>query len=118
MDSTSPPPTSNTESARIYVDRDTGLFGVIRGLKVYIDERYRGKVGHNETEKFEIPSGAHRMYVKMDWCRSAPVWINAEPGNHITYKVTIPSMQSEYAIFKIFYDMAFNSSRFFSLESH
>ncbi len=104
------------KSATIQLKRETDLFGVARGLKVFIDGNCEGKIKANETSEFPVSAGRHRIYVKMDWCTSEPFWVDLKQEEKILFKVRIPAMESEWGPFKMLYDLVANASCFFELK--
>ena len=78
-------------NAVIKITRGNEYVGMGRKLKVFIDNTYIGNVGWNETSVFPVTTGQHSIYVKMDWCRSAPISVEIEDGGAIEFEVMSPS---------------------------
>ena len=95
----------------VKITRSNDSFGVGRKLKIYVDDVHTGDVGWNETADLYLDPGNHRVYVKMDWCRSADQKLEVEDGHTVEFRVTIPSGQ-----WMQWGAMAFKASRFFGLE--
>ena len=96
----------------IRITRGDDSFGIARKLKVFIDDVEVGNAGWNETSDFQTAAGPHEVYVKMDWCRSAPFAFDSLDGDAVELEVTIPS-----GTLTQFFAMAFKSSRFFGLRT-
>ena len=67
-----PPPTSGT----VVVERMREWFGLLRKLRVYIDNAHVGDVRAGECRSFRVTAGEHDVRVSMDWCRSPSVRVN------------------------------------------
>ena len=81
-----------------YVDK-------LRAYKIFIDDVYRGDIKRNEVKEFEVATGEHIIYAKIDWCRSNKLCVNVsnsilelEIGSPITgKKLFIPFIPILYA---------------------
>jgi len=67
----------------IKIQRPWGNFGVIRRLKVWIDDTHVGNVRTNKSEVFEVSEAPHSVQVSMDWCKSAPCRVDLSNGGSI-----------------------------------
>ena len=38
--------------------------------EIFIDGKFRGLIGNNETHEFEVENGSHIVRAEIDWCRS------------------------------------------------
>lgn len=54
----------------ISIQRNKGGYGMMRGLKIYADDKAIGIVKLGETTSVEIPNGASEIYCKMDWAKT------------------------------------------------
>jgi hypothetical protein len=50
--------------------RDSGLADRFRAYKVILDGNAIGEIKDGEKREFDVPSGRHQLYLKLDWCRS------------------------------------------------
>ena len=103
------------EKSTIRITRGNDYFGVMRKLKVYINEKHLGSVKHNSSVDFNVSPGKHDVYVKMDWCKSEPVTLKLKDGNMIEYEVYTPGRESIVGLFTQLFDLVFNFSDFFEL---
>ncbi|MDZ7715065.1 MAG: hypothetical protein U5J95_02515 [Balneolaceae bacterium] len=101
--------------ATIRITRGSDYFGVLRKLKVYINQEHRGGVKHNSSLDIHVTPGMYQVYVKMDWCRSKPVTPHLSDGDIIEYEVRMRSQDSIVGMFRSLYDLVFNFSDFFEL---
>ena|ERR1700755_2176777 len=54
-----------------------------RAYRVLVDGRDLGAVRRGETARFELPAGAHEVFLKIDWCRSQKLAVDLEPGRSL-----------------------------------
>lgn len=78
------------QTATIQITRGSEAFAMSRKLKVFIDETYVGDIRWNESVDFPASAGEHVLYVKMDWCRSAPTKVKVADNEIVEYEVTVP----------------------------
>lgn len=58
-------------TALIEIQRDLGgEADYFRSYKVVIDQAVAGEVRRGESRAFQVPPGAHQLYLTLDWCRS------------------------------------------------
>ena len=53
----------------LIIHRDN-LFDTERSYKIIIDGQFYDKIKCGETKSINIKNGKHRIYLKLDWCRS------------------------------------------------
>jgi hypothetical protein len=58
------------------IERPWAYFGLIRKLKVWVDDKEVGAVKANQSFDFNLESGIHKIQVSMDWCKSTPHILN------------------------------------------
>jgi hypothetical protein len=97
----------------IKITRNNEYYGKIRALKVFIDDKHVGNAMCSSTFEFALAPGQHTVYVKMDWCRSAPVAIDLAAGDSAEFVVTFPSW-----LLPQLYATLLKPSKFFRLEKH
>ncbi|NEA64650.1 hypothetical protein [Streptomyces sp. SID12488] len=52
---------------------------------VLIDDTEVGRVGRGQTLHLDVPSGAHQVQLKVDWCSSEPLVAVVEPGETVFF---------------------------------
>lgn len=72
-----------TETTTIYLARTPELHDRLRKYKIFIDEEYVGDISRDETRKFQLVPGEHRIRLKIDWCGSNTLVLNARPNQDI-----------------------------------
>ena len=55
----------------------------IRSYAVVIDDKLHGVIKSGETRHFEISPGAHKIHIKIDWCRSEINTLTLNEGQNI-----------------------------------
>jgi hypothetical protein len=55
----------------------------LRKYTVLIDGKAAGHVGRGQSVQAEVPPGRHEVRLKIDWCGSPSVWVEATPGGRI-----------------------------------
>jgi hypothetical protein len=71
-------------NARIVLTRERGGWrDRFRGYAVMIDEKEVGKVRRGERHEFAVTPGHHRIFLKVDWCKSPTLEVDAEPHDVI-----------------------------------
>ncbi len=76
----------------IKINRKKGYIDEFREYEVILDNNYLGNIDAGETKNFEVTSGNHTIFLKIDWCRSNKLdfhvseneVIEFECGNSIT----------------------------------
>ena len=54
----------------IKITRDSGYADRLRAYKIILDEKVIGEIKNGQKIEIEIPKGSHKLYLKIDWCRS------------------------------------------------
>lgn len=57
----------------IKLKRDSGWADKARAYKVVLDDNVIGKIKYGEKIEFDVPDGNHKLFLKIDWCRSNSV---------------------------------------------
>lgn len=57
----------------------------LRRYAVLLDDAQVGSIGRGQTLRFEVPSGAHQLQLKIDWCSSQPLTALVEPGKTVCF---------------------------------
>lgn len=72
--------------------RDDRWFGNLRDLQVLVDGIPRAKVGSMGSVTVQVAPGEHTVEVKMDWCRTAPVFVECLPASTVQFLCSPRSM--------------------------
>ncbi len=64
----------------IQINRALDYNDRLRKYRIMVDDVCLGYIKNGETKKFEIPPGRHRIYLKIDWCRSNELEFILEKG--------------------------------------
>jgi len=56
---------------RIKIIREKGFYGKLRALKLVVDGQIMGKVKQGCEVEITLPTGAQRLWGKMDWGKTA-----------------------------------------------
>jgi hypothetical protein len=54
----------------IRLKRDSGFTDRLRAYKVILNGNAIGEIKNGEEREFNVASGRHQLYLKIDWCRS------------------------------------------------
>ncbi|MFE2582928.1 hypothetical protein [Streptomyces sp. NPDC059378] len=57
----------------------------LRRYAVLLDDAQVGSIGRGQTLRLEVPSGAHQLQLKIDWCSSRPLTALVEPGRTVCF---------------------------------
>lgn len=79
----SSPPSSGaqTKPATIVIERDRGGWrDMARGYKIFIDGNHVGTVRRGGRWEMAVPSGAHDVQLRIDWCSSQVLRVHAADG--------------------------------------
>jgi len=53
---------------------------MLRRYKIFVDDAHVGTIARNGVLDVEVPSGHRTVQARIDWCRSKPVTIDAQPS--------------------------------------
>jgi hypothetical protein len=76
----------------------TGLFGVRRKLRVFIDGKCVGSIVLGEIAPYVVGPGEHRVSVKMDWTTAPPFEVLCPDGGTVNVDVVVPDGPSRASI--------------------
>jgi len=75
------------EMASVEVQREFDrLSDHLRSYDVVINGRVTGQLRPGESCALEIAPGSHKLYVKIDWCRSEKVDVHLTPGQTVKFR--------------------------------
>ncbi len=74
----------SNEDAVIVLTRASGWKrDALRGYQVVIDGEPAAKIKRGQTLRLSIAAGSHEVFMRIDWCRSPTVAVEAHPGEII-----------------------------------
>jgi hypothetical protein len=72
---------------KLRIIRQSGYYGMIRKLGIYIDGQKVGDVGNGSETMIDVPDGALSLEGRMDWGKTDAVGLAAlQDGQSITFK--------------------------------
>lgn len=74
----------------IRIARGREFFCCARGLSIYLDDVYVGKVRWNSVKEIIACAGRHSLYVKLDWCVSSQLRVFLKAGEVVDFAVSMP----------------------------
>jgi hypothetical protein len=76
-----PPP---SDAATIVLRRERGGYrDILRSYQVMLDGKMAAKIKRGQTVTLPIAAGPHEIFVRIDWCRSPSVDVDAKAGQVI-----------------------------------
>jgi hypothetical protein len=73
---------------KIRIERNSEWNNKAREIGIYIDNEKVGTIDDGEIKEYEVVSGKHQIYAKIDWCRSQKLELNTNGNGTITLKLT------------------------------
>jgi hypothetical protein len=73
---------------RIY--RPDDKFGMLRHLRIKVDDATVAKLLPNKTVTVAVPAGTHTFRASMDWARSSPLEADVPAGQELALKASMP----------------------------
>lgn len=70
-------------SASITLTRDNGYVDLVRDYRVMVDDKEVGRIGQSQTKQFAIEPGTHTVRLKIDWCGSPTLTVDAIEGETV-----------------------------------
>lgn len=70
----------------IKISRGTNFNDKKRNYKVILDGSEIGFIEDNEIKSFEVEEGDHRIYLKIDWCKSNKLKIHVSKNECIEFE--------------------------------
>ena len=74
--------------AHVRLIRPDSWRGRLSAYKVIIDGKKQGTIKNDETRKFEISPGRHRVQVRINWTGSRPLDISVRPDSTVSLECT------------------------------
>lgn len=75
------------ESCTIQFVRPGGYVDAIRSYELRINGESVGTIGRASQLEVRRPAGVFSVEARIDWCRSAPLAVDAKPGETVTIEV-------------------------------
>lgn len=104
------------EKSTIRVRGGQDFFGMVRKLKIIIDEKHVADLKWDKAIDIHVKPGFHTVRVKMDWCTCRPAGLKLDSGEQVEFKVEAGFDESITNMFKQLYNVFFNASDFFTLK--
>lgn len=73
---------------KIIIERKSEWNNKAREIGIYIDGEKVGTIGDGEIQEYEVESGKHDVYTKIDWSRSQKIEFNMAENDIKTLKLT------------------------------
>ncbi len=73
---------------KIIIKRNSEWNNKVREIGIYVDGEKVGTINDGETQEYEIESGKHEVFAKIDWCRSQKIELNTSENETVTLKLT------------------------------
>lgn len=77
---------------QLHLRRGSEPFGVLRKLKVFVDDKRIGTVRWKDTLTADLTPGTHSVTVRMDWVVSPPLAIVASDAADLHVDVEVPNI--------------------------
>ena len=72
----------------VRVVRRSGFADWLRRYDILVNGKYAGSIARNATFDLKVPCGKVTLEARIDWGRSAPLAIEAQPGRRAEVEVT------------------------------
>jgi hypothetical protein len=69
------------------VVRRSGFADLLRRYKIFVNGNYAGSIARNATLNLRVPRGKVSLEARIDWGRSRPLVVEAQPGRRIEVEV-------------------------------
>ena len=69
----------------ISITRDGGYADQVRDYRVICDDTEIGRIANGASRTFEVPPGAHRLVLRIDWCSSNEVSFTISDGQTLGF---------------------------------
>jgi hypothetical protein len=74
-----------SETTKIIIRRDHEFRDALRGYQIFIDDKKISFIARGEEKEFQISPGKHRIYAKIDWCKSNEIEFETINGQEIRF---------------------------------
>lgn len=64
----------------IEIKRTSQYFSRLRAIDIYLDGEKAGNVSNGEAKVFELSPGQHKVYAKIDWCKTSIIAVDIAAG--------------------------------------
>lgn len=89
-------------SASITISRDSGYADAMRDYLVMLNDKEIGRLANGKSQTFTIPPGNHILKLKIDWCGSNTIELNALTNDNLQFQCG-SSLRGLKLLFSIFY---------------
>lgn len=73
-----------SDGATIILRRERGGYrDFLRSYQVMVNDEVVAKIKRGQTLTLPIPAGHHKIFLRIDWCRSPSMEVEAQPGQVI-----------------------------------
>jgi len=97
----------------IEINRTKQYANKARAIGIYINNKKVDTIRDGETKIFEVDSDENEIYVKIDWCKTKPLKINAKENE--TTKFELGSNLSGWKLLIGIYYITFKTSEYLYL---
>jgi hypothetical protein len=84
------------------INRKSAYADKLRSYKIVLDDKIIGAIAENETKDFDLKSGSHVIYLKIDWARSNKISFNNN-GSELVELEAVSVLAGGKVIFALFY---------------
>jgi hypothetical protein len=102
--------------ARLTIERSNEWVNKIRKIDIYLDNEKLGAVGNGKAMEFDIETGTHTIYCKIDWCSSIPVTFEIGDDRGKTFRLFSFAYGSWWRVFLASYYIAAKRDEYIQME--
>ncbi len=101
--------------ATIKIARSNEKANRLRAIKIFIDGSKIGTIENGETKDFEVPSGAHEIIAKIDWCTSNQISFMLSEKETKTLALNSFAQTNTLGLFAAIYYISFGRKKYLNL---
>jgi hypothetical protein len=79
---------SARSSSKLRIVRRGGYADMLRSYKIFVNDEATGSIARNSVLDLDVPSGPLKVEARVDWGRSQPVMIEAQPDQTVEVEVS------------------------------
>ncbi len=99
----------------IQIHRSSEWVNRLRAIKIFLDDKEIGEIGHAESKSFEIPAGTHTLQAKIDWCKSNLYPFMIEEDWKMEFDLCSFAKNNSFGSFATIYYITFGKNKFLRL---